>query len=619
MKQKSFILSMKELCTLPYIGKLIESGASSFKIEGRMKNPVYTALATSLYRKYTDFYMSYGSPGYEKYINGHKEELLHDMGQLAEVYNREGFTSDYLTGRAKSIYAFCGSEGYDKYAGFGQKDLSKKEPDMLSLKRPRHGGIFIGNVVSTGNGVLRYKAGKDINAQDVLEFRNKEMETLYEYTAGKDIKAGSTVEAKFKHGCNICKGDSVYRTKNAYLLNSIKEKYLETNKKVLITGSFKAAEGKEAFLSVEKDGIKVTVYGGICQKADKNPADKAVVKKILLQTGNTEFSFKEIAIILEGNLFLPVSMIKNLRREALEKLRGKIISGYKRNADIPFTSEGTNNNAYNANIQLKTQPVYKASVMDFLQLKAVLESRKISEVYIKTELLDNKSIREALLEVQLSGRKCYAVLPHIYRQMDWDYEEKMAKAGRSIYQYKWDGYLIRNIEGYVFLTKILGINPGNIITDTGLYTMNSFAGRFWEEHGTGGHTVPFELEIPCIKQAALPGMEAVIYTHIPLMVSVQCVISNLGGCNGNHKDKKIILKDIKGKEFIAVNYCKYCYSTVYQKTPLYAMQCIKDLENAGVKGFRYDFTIENSEETSIVLAGKYRGRAYTGHYNKGIL
>lgn len=679
IKQKSFILSMKELCALPYIGELIEIGVSSFKIEGRMKSPAYTALATSLYRKYTDFYMSYGSCGYEKYIQEHKKELLYDMRQLAEVYNREGFTSDYLSGRAKSIYTDFGSEGYDKYAGFGQKNLSKKEPDMLSSKRPKHGGVFIGNVISTGNGVLSYKAEKDINAQDVLEFRNKQMDTLYEYTSGKDIKAGSTVEAKFKHGCNICKGDSVYRTKNAYVLNGIKEKYLKTNKKVLITGSFKAAEGKEASLSVEKDGIKVTVYSAICQKADKNPADKAAVKKILLQTGNTEFSFKEIEIILEDNLFLPVSMLKNLRREALEKLCEKIISGYKRNADITFTDKNTGNkntdcnitksnvtggnitgsgitggnitdsnitksnitgnsitggnitksnvtssgitdhNLYNANIQLNTGIVYKASVMNFLQLNAVLENQKISEVYIKTELLDSKSIREALLEVQLSGRKCYAVLPHIFRQMDWDYEERMATAGRSIYQYKWDGFVIRNIEGYVFLTKVLGISPENIITDTGLYIMNSFAGHFWEEHGVKRHTVPFELEIPCIKQAALTGMEVVIYTHIPLMVSAQCVISNLGGCKGNLKAKQIVLKDIKEREFIAVNYCKYCYSTIYQKMPLYALQCIKDLENAGVKDFRYDFTIENAEETRIVLDGRYSGKTYTGHYNKGIL
>ena len=85
------------------------------------------------------------------------------------------------------------------------------------------------------------------------------------------------------------------------------------------------------------------------------------------------------------------------------------------------------------------------------------------------------------------------------------------------------------------------------------------------------------------------------------------------------KNRQVILKDMKGREFIAVNYCKYCYSTIYQKTPLMALSCIKDLTNAGTGGFRYDFTIEDAEETSMVLAGRYNGQTHTGHYRKGVL
>lgn len=96
--------------------------------------------------------------------------------------------------------------------------------------------------------------------------------------------------------------------------------------------------------------------------------------------------------------------------------------------------------------------------MDLKQLGAVLCDQKISEVCIKTELLSSGDAREALTRVHLSGRKCYVVMPHIFRKKDWDYEEKMAAGGRSIYQYKWDGYLIRNLESYAFLTKVCRIN-----------------------------------------------------------------------------------------------------------------------------------------------------------------
>lgn len=601
-KQDSYILSMKELSVLPYLGKLIETGADSFKIEGRMKKPSYTALVTSLYKKYTDIYMDYGSKGYAGYIEKHKTEFQNDMGKLAEVYNREGFTNGYLDGKMHK---------------------RNQKGSMLSSKRPKHGGVYTGQVIDVGKGVLKYRLDKDLNAQDVVEFRNARMDTLYEYTISKDLKAGSIAETKFSRDCTINKGDKAYRTKNASVLGSIKEQYLDKNKKVLITGVFKAAAGEQACFSVEKDGIKAVVYGGICQKAEKNMASQEAVEKILCQTGNTEFEFSQLDIIMDGGLFLPVSILKNLRREALAQLRGNITGKGRRNAD--GTMPDISLYKYSPGIMLNntisgTELIYKASVMTMQQLGEVLKCQKIQEVYINNSLLDNKSTREALSLVQASGRKCYIVLPHIFRKMAVDYEKKMAAEGKSIYNYGWDGYVIRNLEGYVFIKDMLGKPPESIITDTGLYIMNSPACKFWEDAGVTRHTVPFELDMPYIRHIASAGMEAVIYTHIPLMVSAQCTLSSLSGCQKETgKEKQVLIKDVKGKEFIIVNYCKYCYSTVYQKLPLFALSCIKDLTRAGIRSFRYDFTIEDAEETSSVLTGRYSGQAYTGHYRTGIL
>ncbi len=55
-KQVCYPLSMKDMCTIDLIPELIEAGIRSFKIEGRMKNPAYTAGVTALYRKYIDQY-----------------------------------------------------------------------------------------------------------------------------------------------------------------------------------------------------------------------------------------------------------------------------------------------------------------------------------------------------------------------------------------------------------------------------------------------------------------------------------------------------------------------------------------------------------------------------------
>lgn len=49
-------LSLKDMCTISYIPKLMEAGIDSFKIEGRMKKPEYAAGVTAIYRKYIDLY-----------------------------------------------------------------------------------------------------------------------------------------------------------------------------------------------------------------------------------------------------------------------------------------------------------------------------------------------------------------------------------------------------------------------------------------------------------------------------------------------------------------------------------------------------------------------------------
>lgn len=55
-KKDNYYLSMKDMCTIEHIPLLIQSGITSFKIEGRMKKPEYAAGVTAIYRKYIDVY-----------------------------------------------------------------------------------------------------------------------------------------------------------------------------------------------------------------------------------------------------------------------------------------------------------------------------------------------------------------------------------------------------------------------------------------------------------------------------------------------------------------------------------------------------------------------------------
>ncbi len=84
-----YVMSPKDLCALPIIDKIIDSGVYALKIEGRNRNPEYVHTVVSVYRKIIDDYAK------GKDINNLKKELIKE---LEKVYNR-GFSTGFYLGK----------------------------------------------------------------------------------------------------------------------------------------------------------------------------------------------------------------------------------------------------------------------------------------------------------------------------------------------------------------------------------------------------------------------------------------------------------------------------------------------------------------------------------------
>lgn len=110
----SYCLSTRELCLVRRLPELIEAGVSGFKIEGRMRSPLYVAVATRLYRKALD-----------SYLEGHFEVPEKEVAEIEVVFNRE-FTEGFM---------------------FGDRNL-------LSAEKPMNRGAFLG-VVQDGQVALK--------------------------------------------------------------------------------------------------------------------------------------------------------------------------------------------------------------------------------------------------------------------------------------------------------------------------------------------------------------------------------------------------------------------------------------------------------------------------------
>lgn len=85
--KESYPFSLKDMCTIEFVPKLIEAGIDSFKIEGRMKKPEYAAGVTAIYRKYIDMYYAKGS---EKF-----KVSKEDMENLSRLYIRSEIQDGY--------------------------------------------------------------------------------------------------------------------------------------------------------------------------------------------------------------------------------------------------------------------------------------------------------------------------------------------------------------------------------------------------------------------------------------------------------------------------------------------------------------------------------------------
>ncbi len=85
--KEEYPLSLKDMCTIEFLPKLIEAGIDSFKIEGRMKKPEYAAGVTAIYRKYIDLFYEKGNAGYKVSKD--------DLNRLSALYIRSQIQDGY--------------------------------------------------------------------------------------------------------------------------------------------------------------------------------------------------------------------------------------------------------------------------------------------------------------------------------------------------------------------------------------------------------------------------------------------------------------------------------------------------------------------------------------------
>ena len=397
-------------------------------------------------------------------------------------------------------------------------------------------------------------------------------------------------------------------------------------------------------------GQTVSVSGGEVQPAKNAPMQRADIEKVLRQTGDTDFSFTSLQIELDENCFLPKQFLKAVRREALEKLKVKLLQTQRRTGQA-FDREDFSPQVSFSYTEQDTKPDRRSeysSTSDGLrtqQLLVVCDTTEQFDLcaekdYIETLAIQMQSIppeqmtrviTHAAQRCTDTGKKILLAFPGVFRKETADFYEKQWNCMQKLQEKGHiDGFLAKNYDSLGFLNR-MGVKPEHVWLDSQLYTFSGGAASFFRAQGYRNRTLPLELNAKELKRLPQDGSVLVIYGHAPFMISSQCVNKNMFGCD--RTAKKLELVDRYEKRLPVKNYCSVCYNLIYNPLPtlLFIDRAWSEVEKIHPQTLRMDFTVEDAAETGAVLAlyeqqvlgrntleAPFSGASTRGHFGRGI-
>ena len=394
-------------------------------------------------------------------------------------------------------------------------------------------------------------------------------------------------------------------------------------RKLSIEGELVLREGEPGSLTVKRGDVTYKASIEPVSAALKAPLDKKAAIDRINKTGDTDFEFSHIKAQIGENVFVPNGALNKLRRDAISGLCDKLLKKYYRDdaryADISsmcelpehvVKSDATHEDgAVNAKDYTTI-----CSCMTRAQLDTLISYECFDVFYLDFDMYDRKTLIQQFADDVKSltkrNKKVYLMLPTIFRADSSDYFVSIAK---ELDKVSFEGFVVKNYEE-LYLTENL-FTGKKVILDHNMYTFNDVSRSVFFEHGVSGDTVPLELNSKEIMHRNNIGSQMIVYGYYPLMTTANCVHKNTKGCD--KKQKLIYLKDRYNKSFAVCNNCKECYNTIYNSLPTMLTKNISKLKEAGIRSFRYSFTIETPKQIKAVMDDKIA--EYTnGHYKRGV-
>ena len=278
VEHERYLLSLKDMNQSDNLEKLIEAGAVSFKIEGRLKDVAYVKNVTAAYSERLNAFIRKHPDEYCRASKGRCEYTF--TPNLNRTFNR-GYTTYFVNGR---------------------------QPDIASFDTPKAVGEFVGRVKEIRNDSFNVAGTASFANGDGLCFLNSDRQ--FEGFRANRV-AGNRI-FPFKMPAGLRPGMALYRN-NDQEFERILSKPSAT-RKIAISIALRAVD--DGF-ELSANGVTVH-FDAEHQLAQKSPRENIV--RQLSKLGDTIYECAEVVVPDDFNFFIPNSQLSDMRRQLIDAM-----------------------------------------------------------------------------------------------------------------------------------------------------------------------------------------------------------------------------------------------------------------------------------------------------------
>lgn len=282
MEQDKHLLSLKDMNQSDQLEQLLEAGASSLKIEGRLKDVTYVKNVTAYYRQKLDAVFR-RHPEYCRSSSGQCTYTFRP--QLEKSFNR-GFTHYFLNGR---------------------------QPDIFSFNTPKSLGEEVGTVKEIRGKCIIVSGVKPFSNGDGLCFVD-ENGKLQGFRVNRVDDSNKIYPVEMPR---VRIHTRLYRNFDQEFDRLLSKPSAERR----IAVEWQVSEYPEGFVLqlTDEDEVSVSVPFAYAKEPARSAQDENI-RKQLSKLGNTCFAATRVDVSLQSNWFIPSSVLAEWRRVAVEKL-----------------------------------------------------------------------------------------------------------------------------------------------------------------------------------------------------------------------------------------------------------------------------------------------------------